>query len=365
MSRKTLFEFVRERIVPINAVFVFTGGLVVALDFVAPKGAYLAVVGMGLALLFVLLMIVDLVFHDTVHRWLDRPAIGLIRLVKGLWMGQSQIWKSAAWQFAITISLLIVGLGMYSKAKAETGGILASQFESVATLQKSLLGIQMDLQDIKQTLKNVKQETSTDPRKELVNLGIQFSEDGLNRAVAEGDIRALELFVQAKFTLSEGKEDTIHRLATTTRIVISRALETDNEKITQLVQEMVGPHSLEGCKTILMAGYIKEDTKINPSKAHLLKKICDRQDFKDYIFTLLKDEENNKQAAQLALNKWEARSQAEKQRAEELERDCWAKARRNASSLFSAPDCGRYNTPPQNYGSRDLAAYKIILSLIN
>jgi len=315
MSRKTLFEFVRERIVPINAVFVFSGGLVMALDFVAPKGAYLQAVGIGLASLFVLLMIVDLVFHDTVQRWLDRPTIGLMRLVKGLWMGQSQIWKSAAWQFAIAISVLIVGLGAYSKAKAETGGILASQFESVAALQRNLLGIQMDLQDIKQTLANVKQETSSDPRKELVNLGIQFTENDFDKAVAQNDVRALALFVQARITLNERK-----------LTVVRRALETDNEQVIQLVQEVVPALTLDECRAILDSRSMYLDKPTTSSKTRFFQKICGGQDFQNYLSALIQAEEKRIRAEQLALNQWQNRTQAEKHEAEQLEKQCWEKA---------------------------------------
>ncbi len=349
MSRKTLFEFVRERIVPINAVFVFSGGLVMALDFVAPKGAYLQAVGIGLATLFVLLMIVDLVFHDTVQRWLDRPAIGLIRLVKGLWMGQSKIWKSAAWQFAIAISVLIVGLGAYSQAKAETGGILASQFESVAALQKNLLGIQMDLQDIKQTLKNVKQETSSDPRKELVNLGVQFTENDFDKAVAQNDLRALALFVQDPITLNERK-----------LTVVKRALETDDEQAIQLIQEVVPPLTLDGCRNILESRSMYLDKPMTSSKTRFFKKICGGQDFQNYLTTLIQDEEKRIRAEQLTLNQWQNRTQVEKHDAEQLEKQCWEKAKKSASSLFSTPDCGRYTNSPSKPDDRKMLELKKI-----
>lgn len=354
MSRKTLFEFVRERIVPINAVFVFSGGLVMALDFLAPKGAYLEVFGIALASLFVLLMIVDLIFHDTVQRWLAKPAIGLIRLVQALWMGQSQIWKSAAWQFAIAISLLIVGLGAYSKAKADTGGILASQFESVASLQKSLFGIQMDLQDIKHTLKNVKQETSTDPRKELVNLGMQFTENDFDKAVAHGDVRALELFSQARITLNERK-----------LTVVRRALQTDNEQVIQLVQEVVPPLTLDGCRDILESRFMYLDKPTNLSKTQFFQKICGGQEFKDHLTALIKGEEKNLQVEQMALNRWQNRTQAEKNEAEQLEKQCWDKAKKSLGSVLSVPDCGRYTNPPSKPDDRKLSEFKKVMSFLN
>lgn len=195
-SRKSVFEFVRERIVPINAVFVFSGAFVVALDLVAPKESYFFAVGVSLASFFVLLMFADMIFHDAVH---------ILNPIRGFWMGQSRIWRSAAWQFALASSLLIVGLGAYFKARAETDVELANQNQSVSVLQQKLLSIQIDLREIKVALSAVRPE---DTCKQLAIQSIEFEEE---RIETQTEIDALLLITQACITVHEKKLQMLKR----------------------------------------------------------------------------------------------------------------------------------------------------------
>lgn len=55
--------------------------------------------------------------------------------------------------------------------------------------------IKTGLQNVDGKLSNVKQETSEDPRKELVNLGYQWTLEGFDRALEATDLRAVSLFV--------------------------------------------------------------------------------------------------------------------------------------------------------------------------
>lgn len=183
-SKKSVFEFVRERIVPINALFVFSAALVLALDRVAPKESYFIFVGAGFTAFFVLLMVADYVFDDVLR----------VKPISGLWMGQSRIWRSPVWQFSLASSLLIVGLGAYFEAKAGNAE-LTSQHESVAVLQQKLLSIQFDLRDIKLALSAVRHEDT------CRLLATEFiSEDGIKK---RSDINALLLITQACITVHE------------------------------------------------------------------------------------------------------------------------------------------------------------------
>ena len=199
-SRKSVFEFVRERIVLINAVFVFSGALVVALDLVAPKESYFVAVGVSLASVFVLLLFADLIFPEALH---------VLKPIRGLWMGQSRIWRSAAWQFLLASSLLILGLGAYFKAKVETDIVLAHQFEPVGVLQQKLLSTQIDLRDIKVALNAVRHE---DTCKQLATQSIEPGEDGLE---TQNDIDALLLITQACITVNERKLHMLKRVLQT------------------------------------------------------------------------------------------------------------------------------------------------------
>lgn len=203
IKRKTLFEYVREILVPINAVFVFSNGVVIALDLMAPQGAYLQALGILMAVFVVGLMIAERFAPEQVGRWLDRPAQGLIQVLKTIWMRQRPIWRSPTWLMAILITVTVIFLGQVSKAKAETGGILATHFESFAYVQQHIFDIKTDLKEIKEQLKSVKKETSEDPRKELTNLGIKWQENDFEDAVQRSDLKVLKLFVDSDFVPNE------------------------------------------------------------------------------------------------------------------------------------------------------------------
>ena len=203
VKRKTLFEHVRETLVPINAVFVFSNGVVIALDLMAPQGAYLQALGIMMAVFVVGLMTAERFAPEQVGRWLDRPAQGLIQLFKTIWMRQRPIWRSPTWLVTILITVIVIFLGQVSKAKAETGGILATHFESFAYIQQHILEIKTDLKEIKEQLKNVKREISEDPRKELTNLGIKWQENDFEDAVRKSDLKVLKLFLDSDFVPNE------------------------------------------------------------------------------------------------------------------------------------------------------------------
>lgn len=74
-------------------------------------------------------------------------------------------------------------------------GFYAKLVPTIASVQKSLGGVERDIGDIKETLKKVKLETSDDPRKELANLGVAWSGDNYLRAVKDGDERTVRLFL--------------------------------------------------------------------------------------------------------------------------------------------------------------------------
>jgi hypothetical protein len=74
-------------------------------------------------------------------------------------------------------------------------GLYASLVPAISSVQKSLGGVERDLDEIKISLKKVKLETSDDPRKELANLGVAWSGDNFLRAVKDGDERTVRLFL--------------------------------------------------------------------------------------------------------------------------------------------------------------------------
>jgi hypothetical protein len=198
-KNKTIFEFAKDRLAPINAVFIFAGGVVVALDLLAPHGPYLQNLGIIMALPVIVMMIAELIAPEMVSSWLAQPAGALSQAIKKIWKHHCPLWMSPQFRLMIMVALVVVILGQVSKAKAETGGFFATNFETLAYAQKNILGIRTDLKEIKDLLKNVKQETSADPRKELTNLGLKWQEDDFENAVRKSDLKVLKLYVESDF----------------------------------------------------------------------------------------------------------------------------------------------------------------------
>lgn len=55
--------------------------------------------------------------------------------------------------------------------------------------------IRSDVNEVGKTVAGVKKETSTDPRKELANIGISWDEDNIRAAIDRGDTRVVSLFM--------------------------------------------------------------------------------------------------------------------------------------------------------------------------
>lgn len=199
VSKKTVYELAKERLVPINAIFTFSGGVVTALDLMAPQGPYLSYLGIFMATPIALVMVAEWFAPKFVNHWLAQPAVGWSHAVKMIWKRHRPLWLSLQLKLMALIAVVVVILGQVSKAKAETGGILATHFESFAYVQKHILDIKTDLKEIKDQLKNVKQEISADPRKELTNLGLQWREDDFENAVQKADLKVLKLYVESDF----------------------------------------------------------------------------------------------------------------------------------------------------------------------
>lgn len=100
--------------------------------------------------------------------------------------------KSHGIHLVIIFSIVCFVFGYYSTKNVATGGVLGSNIEFVQQLREQT----MDLQEIKTILTQVKKETSDDPVKEIANRGRMWNANSFNDAIREGDIKAVELYLQ-------------------------------------------------------------------------------------------------------------------------------------------------------------------------
>lgn len=143
-----IHDFVRDHVSPVNTVIFSSLTVAGILDFWRSEHrflSWLSYVLAGLVLLAMMLEVRALRPGTTGNAWYAR-VLARLREPPG------PLWKSPAWQvFAIVIGIALV-LGQASKARADSGGLIASAAPSVRTVQMVLLGVQQDTQHIRATV---------------------------------------------------------------------------------------------------------------------------------------------------------------------------------------------------------------------
>lgn len=146
-----IYEFVKEHVMPFNAVIVMSMTVAAVLDFLAPQAPYLAWLSYVLAAVVLMLMVLEMsarrpgvAGNAWYVQWLDR-----LRKPPG------PFWKSPAWQVVGIIAVIAVVLGQASRAKADSGGLIASVAPNLRNVQVLLLGLQEGTRRIQATLDGV------------------------------------------------------------------------------------------------------------------------------------------------------------------------------------------------------------------
>ncbi len=132
--------FIREHFVPLNNIVLLAGFAVAALDFLAPRLSMLPTIVFGAtgALCCVLLL------SAFTPGLLNRAVARLMMVAEG-----KALRASPPWQLSVALLALITLLGGASLAKADSGGIIASSSNALASAQSSLLGLHARTAEIK------------------------------------------------------------------------------------------------------------------------------------------------------------------------------------------------------------------------
>jgi hypothetical protein len=193
----TLFTFIRERIVPINAVIALSATLALILDFLAPKAPYLAWVSYGLCGIVLACMALELIAPEKLNAWLKTPAQGMSKQFQRLWMERRPVWNSPAWQALALVAVVATVIGAASKARAYEGGLLASTIPAVKNYQASFTSLQTSLDKLNQKMDWVEHGTVKDAAE----------------ALNSGDFQALQRFLKKGEPLPNANATTEYTLA--------------------------------------------------------------------------------------------------------------------------------------------------------
>jgi len=116
------------------------------------------------------------------------------------------------WYFPVFLLLCISMSCTYSlyylSSSSGENGFLSENIDEISTLQHSMGLIQVSLNNIEistasidKKMDHVKKETSSDPRKELSNMGLSWQYSNFIDALTNQDIKAIELYLQGGMKL--------------------------------------------------------------------------------------------------------------------------------------------------------------------
>ncbi|NML59955.1 hypothetical protein HHL21_02415 [Massilia sp. RP-1-19] len=182
-------------------------------DVFSPVGGSVVVAAAGMAALCTAVVLLATMtvrgqkFYETVWarmtvdtddaRWIWNPA---------------RPWTSHALHVVSVFGVICLLIAGKSFAASDGGGVLASNVSAVSVAQQQM-GISeklyAEVQKTNQALEridtkadNFKRERSDDPRKELLNSGVMWEAIRLERAIADGDIRTVDLFLRGGMPVS-------------------------------------------------------------------------------------------------------------------------------------------------------------------
>ena len=143
-----IYEFVSKHVMPFNAVIVMSMTVAAVLDFLAPRAPFLAWVSYVLAAMVLLAMALEV--------RAQRPGVmggaWYVQLLGRLRTPPGPLWKSPAWQVIGIIAAIALVLGQASRARADSGGLIASAAPNLRNVQVLLLGLKEDTRRIQATL---------------------------------------------------------------------------------------------------------------------------------------------------------------------------------------------------------------------
>lgn len=143
-----IYDFVKEHVMPFNAVIFMSITIVAVLDFLAPQAAYLSWLSYALAALVVMMMVLELLQR---HTGVNANS-SYTRLLARLRPPPGPVWNSPGWQVVGVVAVIALVLGYASRARATDGGLMASSAPNLRNVQILLLGLQQNTQQIQTTL---------------------------------------------------------------------------------------------------------------------------------------------------------------------------------------------------------------------
>ncbi len=333
-------------------------------DFFSAKGGWLI---LGLVGILALILAILVCLY---HKREGSRIYALINYLRGeqelawAWEGKSVVHYHAV-HLMILIGVCCLFVSSKSYATAKNGGILASNIQAVSDVQKAM-GIANAVLDEQKTtnkkldylnegVRETKRETSSNPRKELANLGVEWSMKGYTEAIAHNDQLALQLFVEAEFDP-----------ANQTMAAVKAALQNGRPTILKTLTDGISARPTNEC-----AGFFSDMTKRNDwaryketkSSLALMKKACANPDFVAHVKEQLAMAKVSYETDFEKYSRWENRSASAKRAADAAYQDCLTAA--GARVIFGNVRCGEGLDPIQKPSDWSVKYWTEITEVVN
>ncbi|MCR6624890.1 MAG: hypothetical protein NVV67_01085 [Pseudoxanthomonas sp.] len=188
-------------------------GFVAAIgDFFAPKGGWVALLLVGLLGLGVAIMI--WLSNGRLFAYLERIDQ---RFFAPWWRGRP-VWAQHGLHLTLVFVASCLLAGFVAHREKDAGGVLASRYAMVADMQvaagimeeqrRTTAAVEALTEVTRQVEKNTaaaKLESSTDPRKEIANLGLSWNQSAFGDAIRREDLPVIRLFAEGGMQIQQNQ----------------------------------------------------------------------------------------------------------------------------------------------------------------
>jgi hypothetical protein len=304
-------------------------------DLLTPRGGWIVVGLIGslavlLALILILILRLKSVKESNIYKKIasDSDSAWILE-------GQSAFTVHIV-HVVLVFSLICLFVSAKSYAASSDGGVLARNVPAVSDAQKQLglsekILIQQTVTNEKLTeIKNVaiglKKESSEDPRKELLNLGLKFDGTDFLSSVSSKDYRAIDLYLKAGFDFSNVG-------------VAEYLYQANDEKSIAMLSESHYYKSMNCSKIYLGSLAISFPKTIE--RKDLFSKLCKNSLNKERLAEIVRKLENEAKATEIAIRDWDASKKENEARLQ----DCVNKNGDVFMPGFSLPPCHKLFRP--------------------
>lgn len=174
---------------------------------------------------------------------------------------------TAASAFVVLAGISLATLGLQAKTHADLGaatGAISVSAQRIDSAASSLAGTGAAVTAMSGKLDRVKQETSSDPRKELNNRGVLWQPANFYSAIRAADVPTVSLFLQGGMPVDI--------------TALGNAYQASNDATRELLLKEVNVWPEGGCNQLVGTSRVASVMSASPGQKALFKRVCDNPD---------------------------------------------------------------------------------------